>query len=140
LPGRCRGRWASSCRSNRHRRNQHGKGAASISEGGFEVKDIIEIKMGEDLKVFDSIVSKAGNVLSVQLGALEYAPDFGVDLRFFLESDFKFQNESFKSYLVQRLTEHQINVAQIRETVGAFFHKYTYFVGDNDASSGGMIL
>lgn len=104
------------------------------------MKDIIEIKMGEDLKVFDSVVAKAGNVLSVQLGSLEYAPDFGVDLRFFLESEFKFQNESFKAYLVQRLAENQINVAQVIQSVDPLFQKYIYSVGDTKQSSEGLIL
>jgi hypothetical protein len=104
------------------------------------MKDIIEIKSGEDLKVFDSIVAKAGNVLSVQLGSLEYAPEFGVDFKFFLESEFKFQNESFKAYLVQRLAENQINVSEVIQTVDLLFQKYTYSVGDSSQTNGGLIL
>lgn len=104
------------------------------------MKDIIEIKQGQDLIVFDSIVAKAGNVLSIQLGDLEYAPDFGVDFKFFLESDFKFQNESFKAYLVQRLAENQINVSQVIQTVDLLFQKYTYSVGESNQSTGGLII
>jgi len=104
------------------------------------MKDIIEVKMGEDLKVFDSVVAKAGNVLSIQLGDLEYAPGFGVDFKFFLESEFKFQNDSFKAYLVQRLAESQINVSEVLQTVDQLFQKYTYSVGDSRESNGGLIL
>lgn len=102
--------------------------------------DIVESNQGEDLKIFDSIVSKAGNVLSVQLGDLEYAPDFGVDLKFFLQSDFQFQNDSFKAYLVQRLVESQVNVAQVMETIETLFTKYTHYVGDFRETTGGLIL
>ncbi len=104
------------------------------------MKDIIEVNQGEDLDVIDSIVSKAGNVLAIQLGDLEYAPDFGVDLRFFLQSDFQFMNESFKAYLVQRLTESQVNVAQVIETVDFLFQKYTHYVGEIKRTPGGLIL
>jgi hypothetical protein len=102
--------------------------------------DILEINDGEDMKVLDSIVAKAGNVLAIQIGDLEYSPAFGVDLRFFLYSDFQFQNESFKAYLVQRLTENQVNVAQVIGTVNTLFQTYTYGVGDVKKSSGGLIL
>ncbi len=103
--------------------------------------DIIEIEDGEDLTVFDSIVSKAGNVVAVQLGALEYSPLFGVDLRFFLQSEFQIQNDSFKAYIVQRLTESQVNVAQVLDTIEALFTKYTYYVGDvRPQNTGGFIL
>ncbi len=103
--------------------------------------DIIEAEDGEDLNVMDSIVAKAGNVISVQLGSLEYAQEFGVDLRFFLESDFQFQNESFKAYLVQRLTEHQVNVNEVIDTIESLFEEYTFMVGsDTTHNNGGLIL
>jgi isopropylmalate/homocitrate/citramalate synthase len=102
--------------------------------------DIVEIINGNDMNVMDSMVSKAANVLSIQIGDLEYAKDFGVDFRFFLESDFQFQNESFKAYLVQRLTESQVNVATVIDTVESLFTKYTYYVGDVRPQNGGLIL
>ena len=105
------------------------------------MKDIIEAEDGEDLNVMDSIVAKAGNVVAVQLASLEYAQDFGVDLRFFLQSEFQFQNESFKAYLVQRLTEHQVNVSQVLDTIEALFERYTFLVGsDKTQDNGGLIL
>lgn len=101
--------------------------------------DIVEVKNG-DLNVFDAIVCKAGNVLSIQLGSLEYAPDFGVDLRFFLQSDFQFQNESFKAYLVQRLAESQVNVAKVVDTVNTLSEKYAHYVGVLRQPNEGLIL
>lgn len=102
--------------------------------------DIIDVIDGEDLGVFDTAVGKAGNVLSVQIGDLEYSSDFGVDLRYFLESQLEFQNESFKAYCVQRLAEHQVNVSQVIETIETLFTQYTYSVGDIRQPSGGLIL
>lgn len=102
--------------------------------------DIVEINNGEDLKVYDSIVSKAGNVVSIQLGDLEYATTFGVDLEFFLTSEFQIQNTSFQAYIVQRLTESQVNVSQVLGTIESLVERYTYYVGDVKDLSGGMIL
>lgn len=36
------------------------------------------------MQLFDTQTEKAANILSVQLGALEYAKDLGIDLRYFL--------------------------------------------------------
>jgi hypothetical protein len=104
------------------------------------MKDIIEVPSdGRDLRVQNSVVPKAANVLSVQLGSLEYAQDFGVDLRYFLQSNLKFQNESFKAYLVTRLTQHQINVVEVLKTLQTFYEQFTFSVTDADNNSGGLI-
>lgn len=104
------------------------------------MKDIVEIVDGSDLVIVDSIVSKAANVISVQLGDLSYAEDFGVDLNYFLQPGLQFQNESFKSYLVNRLTESQVNVAQAVEVFETLFERLTFYVGDNNANTGALIL
>jgi hypothetical protein len=83
-----------------------------------------------DIRIYDANVSKAENVLSVQLGNLYYAPDFGIDLRYFLSEDFEFTNESFRSYCLQRLTEHYIDVVSVSETVSNLFT----FLGINIAA------
>lgn len=105
------------------------------------MKDIVAIEQGPagDLHVFDAQTAKAANVLSVQLGSLEYAQEFGIDLKFFIQEDFQFQNESFKSYLIQRLAEHHINVNEVIETVAPLYEKLTYVVGDADKNTGGFI-
>lgn len=95
--------------------------------------------VGSDLQVFDAQTSKAANVLSVQLGRLEYASDFGIDLEFFMDPEFQFQNESFKAYLIQRLAENHVNVSKVIDTVEALFEKYTFYVGDQDRLTGGFI-
>ena len=77
--------------------------------------DIVEISDGQDLGLADTVVPKAGNVISVQLGSLDFEPTFGADLKFFLNSEFRFQNQSFKAYLIERLTQHQVNVSSTTE-------------------------
>lgn len=103
--------------------------------------DIVAIGEGPggDIRVFDAQTSKAANVLSVQLGYLEWEPDFGIDLRYFLQEGFMFQNESFKSYLIQRLSESYVNVNQVLESVEDIYRKLTFYVGDSEANSGGFI-
>ena len=103
------------------------------------MRDIIEVRQGQDLLVLDSIVAKAGNVLSIQIGSLEYAPDFGVDLKYFLQAGLEFQNESFKAYMVQRLAESQVNVSNVEEILQNLYSTYTYYVGETQPNDGGLI-
>jgi hypothetical protein len=99
--------------------------------------DIFEVTSG-DMVVVDGDAAKAGNVLSIQIGDLEYQPEFGIDKKFFLESEFEFQNESFKSYMVQRLLAQQINVVSVLSVIETFQEAYTFNIG-NPVSSGGFI-
>ncbi len=101
------------------------------------MKDITSIS--SDLQVLDAEVAKAANVLQVQIGELEYAPEFGIDLDFFIDEDFQFQNESFKAYLIQRLSESHINVNQVLEAIETFYLQLTFSVGDAESRSGGFI-
>jgi len=91
---------------------------------------------GQDLGMYDTQVSKAENILSTQLGALEYLQDFGIDLRYFLTEDFKFQNESFKAYCVERLVTSGINVAEVIEQIEALAEKYTFNISPEETSTG----
>lgn len=102
--------------------------------------DIVEIpEDGRDMGIANSIVPKAGNVLSVQLGSLTYAPRFGVDLKYFLETPIRFQAESFKAYCVERLTQSQINVASVLTEIEALFQKNIFLVSENEETEGLII-
>jgi len=101
------------------------------------MKDITSVST--DLTVQDAQTSKAGNVFSIQIGDLEYAPEFGIDLKFFIDPELQFQNESFKSYLIQRLSEHHVNVTQVIDSIQAFMNKLTFVVGESEPISGGFI-
>lgn len=102
--------------------------------------DIIEAVDGNDLLIMDSEVAKAGNVASVQIAELEYSPDFGVDKKLFLDSEFQFQNESFKAHIVQRLIEHQVNVSKVIDSIDTLLTTYSYSVGSLETPNGGLVL
>jgi hypothetical protein len=102
--------------------------------------DIIEIPTdGRDLAVANSTAPRAGNVLSTQLGSLEYAPDFGVNKRFFLESPFFFQTESYVAHVIERLTQAQINVADLVEATEALKANLNLSVEESGTTDGGLI-
>ena len=98
--------------------------------------DIISSENGQDMQVYNTQTQKAANVLSVQLGALEYAPDLGIDLRYFLSEDFVFQNESFKAYLVEVLANQGINVGSVNETINALYSNFVFNLTAENNSSG----
>lgn len=88
--------------------------------------DIVSQGNGLDIGLFDTQTVRAANILSVQIGNLEYAPTLGIDLAYFLSPDFIFQNESFKSYLVEVLANSNINVATLTETIDQLFTTYGF--------------
>ncbi len=96
--------------------------------------DIVSATDGLDLGVFDTQTCRAANILSVQLGNLEYAKDLGIDLRYFLSEDFRFQNESFKAYLIQVLANKSINVASVIDIVDKLFTTYAFNLSADDKS------
>ena len=98
--------------------------------------DIVSANEGLDLGIFDTDTCKAANVLSVQLGALEYAPLLGIDLKYFLSENFQFQNASFKAYLVEVLANNRVNVSSVTEVLDKLFSVYTFNVSADDKTSG----
>lgn len=86
--------------------------------------DILTANQGQDLGVLDTQAPRATNILSVQLGSLEYAPALGIDLDYFLSPDFNFQNATFKAYLIDVLATNGINVESVKETVLSLYSKY----------------
>lgn len=100
------------------------------------LKDIVTTDDGKDLGLQQTEAPRAGNVLATQLDSLEFPNNFGIDLRFFLESDFQIQMQSFKSYCVQRLLEHRINVVNVISTLSDLFETSEFKIGssENDGS------
>jgi hypothetical protein len=98
--------------------------------------DIVSANEGLDLGTFDTDTTKAANVLSVQEGALEYAPTLGIDLKYFLSADFSFQNASFKAYLVERLANNRINVSSVLEQIESLYSLLTFKLSAQDKTSG----
>jgi hypothetical protein len=98
--------------------------------------DIVSTEAGLDMGTYDTQTEKAANILSVQLGSLEYAQDLGIDLRYFLSEDFKFQNESFQGYLVEVLANNGINVGSVVELVDSLSSQYTINLTPEETSTG----
>lgn len=94
--------------------------------------DIVGIGSGAggDIRLYNTQTAKAANVLNVQLGSLEYAPDLGIDLKYFLSEDFQFQNESFKAHLIERLSANAVNVTGVSELLENLFSEYTFNIGN----------
>lgn len=88
------------------------------------------------LHTFDSQTPRAANILSVQYGSLEYEPELGIDLDFFLSEQFRFENEAFKSYLIQVLANRGINVSSVVETIESLFNQMTIYIKPDETSTG----
>jgi hypothetical protein len=90
------------------------------------------------LGTYDTQTPRAANILSVQLGSLEYAEELGIDLEFFLSEQFKFENEAFKSYLIEVLANRGINVSSVTELLESLFNQLTINI-QPDEQSGGLL-
>lgn len=99
---------------------------------------MIDIVSADDkgLRVFNTQTQRAANILSIQLGALEYAPDFGIDLRYFLTESIEFQDDSFKAYMIQALATRGINVASLVEVINALDANYNINLSPAENTTG----
>jgi len=88
--------------------------------------DIVSANDGQDFGILDTQAPRAANILSVQFGSLEYALDLGVDLNFFLSSDFNFENESFEAYLITLLANRGINVTEVLKQGESLTQNYVF--------------
>ena len=96
--------------------------------------DIISVD-DSGMDVLDTQVQKAENALAVQRGSLDYAPDFGVDIGYFLTEAIRFQDESFKAYLVQVLANNSINVESLTEVMSALSTAYNINLTKEESST-----
>lgn len=102
--------------------------------------DIVSLPDGAialgDLGLYDSDVERAKNILSIQIGALEYEPTFGIDLKYFLDERYEFQDESFQSYCVQRLIDYGVNASSVFTEVQTLLQKWIFNIGDSPTGDG----
>ncbi len=98
--------------------------------------DIVSATAGLDLGVFNTQAPRAANILSIQVGSLEYAEDLGIDLAFFLSEEFRFENDAFKAYLIDILAQRGINVAALTETIESLFSRYVFNLSPDETSTG----
>lgn len=91
------------------------------------MKDIVSVPPSTgDLGILENDAPRAKNILSVQINTLFYAPDLGIDLKYFLNEEFRFQTESFKAYLVEKLSNYSINVASVDEIVNDLDRQFNF--------------
>jgi len=91
------------------------------------MKDIVSVPpSSNDLGILDNDSPRAKNILNVQVNTLYYAPDLGIDLKYFLNEDFRFQTESFKAYLIEKLSNYSINVASVDDVVENLHRQFTF--------------
>jgi hypothetical protein len=72
------------------------------------------------LRIQDTSIFKARNILSTQEGYLHYAPNFGIDYNLFFGQDFRIQTETFRSYAITKLAENGINPLEVLTQEGTF--------------------
>lgn len=65
------------------------------------------------LRVADTLIYKARNILSTQIGYLAYAPTFGIDYDLFFSQDYNIQTETFKAYAISKLAENGMNPLEV---------------------------
>lgn len=90
------------------------------------------ISQDGDIGLYDTQTMKAANILSVQLGSLEYEPTLGIDLKYFLDEDYSFQNESFRAYLIEILANNGVNVSTVVEVVENLYAQYTFNISSDE--------
>lgn len=100
--------------------------------------DIFFTENGKDLSVYNTQVERAKNILSTQLNALEYAQGFGIDIKYFLDENYRFQNESFRAYLIERLASNGINVSSVINEIEALSQSLTINLTPPE-DSGGLV-
>lgn len=97
--------------------------------------DIVSVG-ASGMEVYNTQTQRAANILQVQLGSLEYAQDLGIDLKYFLTENIKFQDDSFKAYIVQVLASNGINVESLVEVMSSLSTDYNINLSPEETSSG----
>lgn len=90
----------------------------------------------DGLQVYDAQTERAANILSIQLGALEYWPEGGIDLKYFLTEDIEFQDASFQAYIIQILASWGINVASFTNQLDALLNNYLINLSPQENTTG----
>lgn len=97
--------------------------------------DIVDLS-SSGMQVYDTQTERAANILAVQIGALEYWPEGGIDLRYFLTEKISFQDSSFRAYLIQILAGWGINVASFATDLDDLFSNYLINLSPQENTTG----
>lgn len=99
------------------------------------MKDVQYDADKNDLVFVSSEVSRAANLIDVQLGALTYAPEWGADKAYFLNPDYTIQAECFEAHLLQRMGYWGINVAKFAAKQGKFCREMLFNLAEPDGGT-----
>lgn len=93
---------------------------------------MIDVKsLGPDVQTDEnSDKYKALNLLSVQLQDKNYAADFGIDLDFFINSEYQITPETFTTHIMKRLADYSISVNRVQRVVDDFVANITVNIKD----------
>ena len=81
-----------------------------------------------DIKFEDTDAYKAKNILDVQLGYLWFAPDFGIDIAYYVLGDLQFQAETFNAYILGELIKRNIDIQRYESEIKDFVDKLVVVV------------
>lgn len=87
-----------------------------------------------DIKLLDTVIYRADNLLKTQIGKLVYAADFGIELDFFLNADFEISTLVFENYIQQVIGEYGISIIAVEKIVEKFKDKLKLTLTDNNTA------
>lgn len=93
------------------------------------MKDAVFDPNKNDFTFPEGEVSRAQNLFDVQIGTLYFLPEWGIDLDYFLNPDFKVQSQSFEAYLLQRLGAWEFNVINMKKQTKEFTQNLEFTFG-----------
>lgn len=93
-------------------------------------KDVRYNSTLNDLDFLVSELPRAENLITTQLGDLQYQPDWGVDLAYFLDPDYTIQAEAFEAYLLQRIGFWGMNVLNFIAKQQKFIREMIFNFGE----------
>lgn len=100
------------------------------------IKDVRYNAQMNDLEFVSSELPRAENLIGVQLGTLNYQPNWGVDLEYFLNPNFEIQAECFEAHLLQRIGFWGMNVIEFMSKQGKFVREMIFkFSASKDSNS-----
>lgn len=100
------------------------------------IKDVRYNKQANDLEFVSSELPRAENLIGVQLGTLNYQPNWGVDLEYFLNPNYEIQAECFEAHLLQRIGFWGMNVIEFMHKQGKFVREMIFkFTATKDTNS-----
>lgn len=98
------------------------------------ILDISDVKNG-DIVYVNSTAPRAKNLFDVQIDSLTYLADWGIDINYFLNPDYKIETEAFKNYLIERLAYWNLTLVLFTESFSDFIDTWTFTLGQDKSTN-----